>query len=75
MSPGLREPQRLTAAPVAIDGFPYSSCRRESCIVRFRGDDYEPTVGRSPRKPFLITTTKHKRKRKQHRSGKTVSLG
>jgi len=58
--PGMREQQMLTAARVATDGFPYSSCRREGYIVRLRGDDCEPrsvgrSVGRSPRKPILIT--------------------
>ena len=46
--PGMREQRVLTAARVATDGFPYSSCRRESYIVRLRGDDCEPrSVGRS----------------------------
>jgi len=46
--PGMREQQMLTATRVATDGFPYSSCRRESYIVRLRGDDCEPrSVGRS----------------------------
>jgi hypothetical protein len=45
--PGIREQQMLTAARVATDGFPYSSCRRESYIIRLRGDNYEPrSVGR-----------------------------
>jgi hypothetical protein len=46
--PGMREQQMLTAMRVATDGFPYSSCRRESYIIRLSGDDYEPrSVGRS----------------------------
>jgi hypothetical protein len=33
---------------ITDDGFPYSSCRRESYIIRLRGDDCEPrSVGRS----------------------------
>jgi hypothetical protein len=46
--PGMREQQMLTAARIATDGFPYSSCRRESYIVRLRDDDCEPrSVSRS----------------------------